>query len=76
MKHWVPIHTQRVAVWCALWSGGIIGKYFSKTLKVRQKQSTVSAIRAKSPITKSMILMWEPSDFSRTVQHATHRVQR
>ena len=26
--HQVPLHSEKVTVWCALWSGGIIGPYF------------------------------------------------
>lgn len=26
--HQVPLHSERVTVWCGLWSGGIIGPYF------------------------------------------------
>lgn len=26
--HQVPLHPEKVTVWCALWSGGIIGPYF------------------------------------------------
>ncbi|GFV79658.1 hypothetical protein TNCV_1724831 [Trichonephila clavipes] len=27
------LHPEKLTVWCALWAGGIIGPYFSKTMK-------------------------------------------
>ncbi|GFT51979.1 hypothetical protein TNCV_2058341 [Trichonephila clavipes] len=39
-----PLHPETLTVWCALWAGGIIGPYFSKTMKATTLQSTVIGI--------------------------------
>ncbi|GFV92509.1 hypothetical protein TNCV_1744141 [Trichonephila clavipes] len=39
-----PLHPEKMTVWCALWAGGIIGPYFSKTTKATTLQSMVIGI--------------------------------
>ncbi|GFU96715.1 hypothetical protein TNCV_839401 [Trichonephila clavipes] len=38
-----PLHPEKLAVWCALWAGGILGPY-SKTMKATTLQSMVIGI--------------------------------
>ncbi|GFW59989.1 transposable element Tc3 transposase [Trichonephila clavipes] len=38
-----PLHPEKLTVWCALWAGGIIGPYSSKTMQATTLQSMVIA---------------------------------
>jgi len=48
--HERPLHAQKVTVWCALWSGGVIGPYFFENNE--GQTVTVNGERYRSMITE------------------------
>ena len=64
----LPMHSEKVRVWCGLWAGGIIGPYFFKA--AANRNVTVNGEHYPELISnKSMTCM--TCGFNKTLPHAT-----
>ena len=71
----LPMHPEKVTVWCGLWAGGIIGPYFFKddaNRNVTVNREMISNFFC--PKCKSLTCM--TCGFNKTVPHATQHAQQ
>ena len=70
--HEKPMHPKRVTVWCALWSGGVIGPYFFEN--AAGEAVTVNGVRYREMLSEFfdlnwIILIWMIFGFKRMALH-------
>ncbi|GFT94888.1 uncharacterized protein TNCV_1471951 [Trichonephila clavipes] len=73
----IPLHSEKLTVWCALWAGGIIGSYFFKNDEGHNV--TVNGDRYRAMIINFFIPALNNHDvqnlwFNKTAQHVTQLV--
>ena len=65
----LPMHPEKVTVWCGLWAGGIIGPYFFKD--AANRNVTVNGERYREMIDRCKSLICTTCGFNKTVPLGT-----